>query len=78
MTSDEALNLLSDVKLGVDLGMIDNLLPYAFPQLTLMTRPSFLQMEAGRDLRPEERDQIRAATLRKLLLGKHESERKEG
>lgn len=78
MTSDEALNLLSDVKLGVDLDMIDNPLPYAFPQLTLMTRPSFLQMEAGRDLRPEERDQIRAATLRRHLLGKHESERKEG
>lgn len=71
MTSDEALNLLSDVKLGVDMGLIEGPLPYAFSQLTLMTRPSYLQVEAGRDLDPEERDQIRAATLRAHLLGKH-------
>jgi protein arginine kinase len=70
MTSEEALNLLSDVKLGVDLGLIQGPLPYAFPQLTLMTRPAFLQMEAGRDLRPEERDQIRSDILRTHLLGK--------
>lgn len=71
MTSHEALNLLSDVKLGIDLGLIEGPLPYAFPQLTLMTRPAFLQMEAGRDLRPDERDEIRAATLRTHLLGNH-------
>ncbi|MDA8207026.1 MAG: protein arginine kinase [Thermaerobacter sp.] len=71
MTSHEALNLLSDVKLGIDLGLIQEPLPYAFPQLTVMTRPAFLQMEVGRDLAPEERDQIRASTLRTHLLGKH-------
>ncbi len=71
MTSDEALNRLSDVKLGIDLGLIEGPLPYAFPQLTLMTRPSVLQTEVGRDLRPEERDEIRADTLRRHLLGKH-------
>lgn len=71
MTSDEALRLLSDVKLGAELGLIDSVLPYTFPQLTLMTRPSFLQMEAGRELGPDERDQIRADTLRTHLLGQH-------
>ena len=70
MTSDEALTLLSDVKLGADLGLIENPLPYGFAQLTLMTRPSFLQEEAGRDLNPDERDEIRARTLRDHLLGK--------
>ncbi len=71
LTSDEALRLLSDVKLGVDLGLIEDPLPYTFPQLTLMTRPSFLQMEAGRELSASERDIIRARTLRTHLLGQH-------
>ncbi|MCY0879265.1 MAG: protein arginine kinase [Firmicutes bacterium] len=70
MTSDEALKLLSDVKLGADLGLMDGALPYTFPQLTLMTRPSFLQVEAGHELAPEERDRMRANTLREHLAGK--------
>ncbi len=70
MTSDEALRLLSDVKLGVDLGLIKGPLPYTFSQLTVMTRPAFLQVDAERELAPGERDQIRAATLRTHLLGK--------
>lgn len=69
MTSDEALTLLSDVKLGTDLGLSEHPLPHGFAQLTLMTRPSFLQEEAGRELSPDERDEIRARTLRTHLLG---------
>jgi protein arginine kinase len=70
ITSDEALNLLSDVKLGVDLGLLEGPLPYAFAQLTLLTRPSFLQMQAEHELAPQERDQMRAVTLKQHLLGK--------
>ena len=71
MTSDEALRLLSDIKLGSDLGLIEEPLTYTFPQLTVMTRPSFLQVDADRELAPYERDQIRAQTLRTHLLGKN-------
>ncbi len=71
MTSDEALRLLSDVQLGLDLNLLEGPLPCTFPQLTLMTRPAFLQVEAGRELSPGERDQIRASTLRRHLLGKN-------
>ncbi|NMP22154.1 protein arginine kinase [Sulfobacillus harzensis] len=70
MTSDEALKLLSDVQLGSDLNLLEGPLPCTFSQLTLMTRPAYLQIEAGRELSPVERDQIRAQTLRRHLLGK--------
>lgn len=71
MTSDEALRLLSDVKLGSDLDLLEGPLPCTFAELTVMTRPSFLQIEAGRELAPGERDEIRADTLRSHLLGKN-------
>lgn len=66
MTSEEALRLLSEVKLGQDL----NLLPATkstFAQLTLFTRPGFLQSQTGRELNTGERDQMRATLLRKRL-----------
>lgn len=69
MSSEEALRLLSDVKLGIDMGLLASEVPYTFPQLTLMTRPSFLQQTAGRELQADERDEIRAGTLRAHLLG---------
>ncbi|MCL4494596.1 MAG: protein arginine kinase [Firmicutes bacterium] len=68
MSSEEALRLLSEVKLGQDL----NLLPQTestFTQLTLLTRPGFLQSLAGHELQAAERDQIRAQFLRSKLRG---------
>jgi protein arginine kinase len=66
MTSEEALRLLSEVKLGQDL----NLLPATastFAQLTLYTRPGFLQSHTGQELNAGERDQMRATLLRERL-----------
>ncbi|MCY0907194.1 MAG: protein arginine kinase [Sulfobacillus thermotolerans] len=72
MTSEEALRLLSEVKLGQDL----KLLPATkstFAQLTLVTRPGFLQSQSGRELSASERDQMRATLLRKRLQDEAQS-----
>ncbi|MDA8195427.1 MAG: protein arginine kinase [Thermaerobacter sp.] len=70
MTSEEALRLLSEVKLGQELGLLTETVSATFAQLTTMTRSASLQMMAGRDLGPDERDEFRATTLRTHLLGK--------
>lgn len=67
MSSEEALRLLSEVKLGSDLDLIEAPGAATYAQLTVATRPGFLQMEAGRELNPLERDQLRADNLRRLL-----------
>ncbi|OLZ10995.1 protein arginine kinase [Sulfobacillus thermosulfidooxidans] len=66
MTSEEALRLLSEVKLGQDLGLLPKT-KSTFTQLTLFTRPGFLQSQAGHELNAQERDQIRAQFLRERL-----------
>lgn len=68
MGSEEALRLLSDVKLGWEMGLLDQSLTKAtFAQLTTMTRPASLQTMAGRELSPGERDEFRATSLRAHL-----------
>ncbi|CAB1129993.1 protein arginine kinase [Candidatus Hydrogenisulfobacillus filiaventi] len=67
ITSEEALRLLSDVKLGMDLGLIDPVGKIGFAQLMVLTRPGFLQAQAGHPLTPLERDQVRAGLLRERL-----------
>ena len=72
MSSEEALRLLSEVKLGQDLGLLPQT-DSMFTQLTLYTRPGFLQAQAGHELQAAERDQMRAQFLREKLRGKSES-----
>lgn len=67
MTSDEAMRLLSDVRLGVNLGMLTNVPLRVMNELLVMTRPAYLQRQAGRDLSPFERDLQRADLIRTRL-----------
>lgn len=69
LSSEEALKLLSEVKLGQDLGILTKEGDATFAQLTVMTRPAFLQQQEGRPLSARERDEIRATTLRAYLSG---------
>ena len=73
MTSEEALRLLSEVKLGQDLGLLPKT-QSTFAQLTLFTRPGFLQFQAGRELNTAERDQSRAQFLRERLREESQSQ----
>ena len=67
MTSKEALNLLSVIKLGVDLGVFpeDRRLP--IDELFIDTQPAHLQKSSQQKLNAEERDHLRAEIIRERL-----------
>jgi protein arginine kinase len=67
MTSKEALNLLSIIKLGVDLGAFpeDRRLP--IDELFIDTQPAHLQKSSQQKLNAEERDELRAEIIRERL-----------
>ena len=67
MTSNGALNLLSVMKLGVDLGAFpeDRRLPV--DELFIETQPAHLQKTSQQKLNAEERDFLRAQIIRDRL-----------
>lgn len=65
--SKEAAQRLSDVKLGIDLGLIKDVSSTILNELTIMTQPGFLQRYAGSHLNANERDIHRAEMIRKRL-----------
>jgi protein arginine kinase len=65
--SSEAANCLSDVRLGIDIGYIENISRNILNELMILTQPGILQQYAGGPLRPEERDYRRAALIRERL-----------
>jgi protein arginine kinase len=65
--SEEALRLLSDVRLGADLDLIPNLDAQAVRELFLLIRAAFLQMMIGKEMAPAERDYYRAMVIRDHL-----------
>ena len=67
MSSKEALNLLSIIKLGVDLGAFpeDRRLP--IDELFIDTQPAHLQKSSQQKLNAEERDHLRAQIIRERL-----------
>lgn len=67
MSSEEAMRLLSDVRLGIDLGLLPNLAPRALNELLVVTRPGFLHKLANQELTPFERDLKRASLIRERL-----------
>ncbi len=68
MTSEECMRLLSDVRLGVDLGLVGNVSHTTLNELLVVTRPAFLQKMAGKELNPFERDVRRASLIRQRLI----------
>lgn len=68
ISSEEAIKLWSDVRLGVDLGIItEEVSLEALNELLVATRPGFIQKVVGRELDPAERDVERAALIRHRL-----------
>jgi protein arginine kinase len=63
----EAARCLSDVRLGIDMGLIDNMPKTILNELMILTQPGFLQQYAGGPLRPHERDIRRAALIRERI-----------
>jgi len=65
--SKEAMSRLSDVRLGIDLGLIRDVSAHVMNELMVITQPGFLQHQAGQILTPEERDKRRAALIRERV-----------
>jgi protein arginine kinase len=73
MTSEETMDLLSSVRLGINLNLIEDLTIPAINELFLQTQPAHLQKLQGSALDGEERNVARANYLRlKLKQGHHE------
>ncbi|MFQ5505803.1 MAG: hypothetical protein ACE5F1_13555 [Planctomycetota bacterium] len=67
LTSEETINLLSRLRLGHILGVIEEPPLSALNRIFLLTQPAHLQRHAGRELPPGERDVLRAQMVREIL-----------
>ncbi|NLM76201.1 MAG: protein arginine kinase [Clostridiaceae bacterium] len=67
LSSDEALQRLSDIRLGINLGLIEDLTEKDLSIMFLMIQPGNLQQYEKRELGPEERDIARANYVRKYM-----------
>jgi len=67
MPSKEALNLLSIIKLGMDLGAFPEDHRLQIDELFIETQPAHLQKSSQQKLNAEERDQLRAQIIRDRL-----------
>lgn len=70
LSGQEALTMLSEVRLGIDLKIIEDVPAEVFNELLVMTRPNFLQKLAGdTELDAGARDRLRAQIIRDKLKG---------
>jgi len=70
INTKETLSLLSMVRLGVDMGLIDDIDRRAVNELFILTQPAHLQKIEGRLLSSAQRDVKRANLIRRRLEGK--------
>jgi protein arginine kinase len=67
MTSEETMDLLSSVRLGINLGLLDDITIPTVNELFIHTQPAHLQKLMGAPLDGEERNAARARYLRSRL-----------
>ncbi len=72
ISSNEAMKLLSYVKLGADMGIIGDVDPGQPAELMVLIRPAHLQKYVGKELGPEERSIKRAELIQEKLKIKEE------
>jgi len=67
LNSEEALESLSALRLGVDLGMFSSIDLHTVNELFIIIHPAHLQKYAGKEIDSEERDVFRASMVRERL-----------
>jgi len=67
ISSEETMDLLSAVRLGVNLGLLADVNISTVNELFILTQPAHLQRLEKRDLSPKERDATRAEFIRRQL-----------
>lgn len=67
ITSKEAVNLLSVLRMGVDLGVLPQVKRHTINELLILTQPAHLQKLSGKKLGTQERDFKRADLIQERL-----------
>jgi len=67
ISSEESLKLLSDVRMGAVMGLLEGIDPDKLTNLMQMIQPAYLQKISREELRPDMRDQKRAELIRTQL-----------
>ena len=70
ISSEETMHLLSSVRMGINLGLIDDLKIPAVNELFIHTQPAHLQKLRNENLESSERNVARATFLRQRLSGR--------
>ncbi|MBM3254162.1 MAG: protein arginine kinase [Candidatus Omnitrophica bacterium] len=70
ITTDETVELLSSVRLGIDIGIIKDITRQTINELFLLIQPAHLQKLEGKILNSNERDLRRAALIRERFKKK--------
>jgi protein arginine kinase len=68
LSSDEAINLIATVRLGVGLGLVNELSLAEISRLLILVRPANLQTMLGETLPAAQRDERRATFVREMLV----------
>lgn len=69
LSTDEVMKLISDVRLGMELKIINQVSSQALNELITMTTPAYLQKYANKEISPQERDILRAKIVRQKIDG---------
>lgn len=69
ISSEETINLLSGLRIGVDLGILKSISRGTVNEIFIHSQPAHLQKMAGKSLSTEERDFLRAKLIREKLSG---------
>ena len=67
MTHEEAQKLVSEVRLGVSLGILRDVTPQTLNRIASVMGPASIQKASGRQMNARERDTARASLIRDLL-----------
>jgi len=70
ITSNEAIDLLSQLRLGINLGLVEEVAIGTVNELFVLTLPAHLQKLEGQALEPAERDVVRARFIRQRLTAR--------
>ncbi|MGI6678208.1 MAG: protein arginine kinase [Dehalobacterium sp.] len=71
ISSQEAMKLLSELRLGIDLNLIQDIAPTVFNNLMVAMEMAFYQQKVNTDMQPNLRDRIRARTVREIITNKN-------
>lgn len=67
IASQETMALMSMLRLGLDIGIIENINRHKVNELFIVTQPAHLQLKNGSVISPHERDIMRAQIIREYL-----------